>query len=88
MFAQLLVAVLLVFMYLAIRKSGNTAEMVLQESYLWFASLNIHYSIGVDGVSVAMILLTAIVVFAGIFSSWQVDTLPKEFFISLIILAT
>ncbi len=28
------------------------------------------------------------VVFAGIFASWQVDFLPREFFISLILLAT
>ena len=88
MFAQLLVAIALVFLYQAIRKTGNTDEMVLKESYLWFKTLNIHYAIGVDGVSVAMILLTAIVVFAGIFASWEVSNLPKEFFISLIILAT
>ncbi len=88
MLAQLLVAIALVFLYQAIRKMGNTDEMVLTESYVWFKSLNVHYAIGVDGVSVAMILLTAIVVFAGIFASWEVSNLPKEFFISLILLAT
>ena len=35
-----------------------------------------------------MIALTAIVVFAGIFASWQVEMLRKEFFISLILLST
>lgn len=85
---QLILAVALVFMYLAERKTGNTAEMLFAHSYTWFESLNIQYSIGVDGISVAMILLTAIVVFAGVFASWTVDFLPREFFISLILLST
>ncbi|MCK7460748.1 MAG: hypothetical protein MZU84_01005 [Sphingobacterium sp.] len=34
-----------------------------------------------------MIGLTAIVIFAGIFASWEVDDLSKEFFISLILLS-
>ena len=57
----------------------------LLKDYLWFKSLNIHYAVGVDGISVAMIALTAIVVFAGIFASWEVEFLTKEFFISLIL---
>ena len=88
MFLQLLTAVFLMFSYLAIRKSGVTDEMVMMSDHLWFKTLNIHYTIGVDGISVAMILLTGIVVFAGIFASWEVEYLQKEFFISLILLAT
>ncbi|MFA5418195.1 MAG: proton-conducting transporter membrane subunit, partial [Bacteroidales bacterium] len=84
---QLILAIALVFMYLAEREAGNTAEMVFSHSYVWFESLNIQYIIGVDGISVAMILLAAIVVLTGIFASWQVDFLPREFFISLIFLS-
>ncbi len=85
---QLIMAGILIFMYLAERKAGNTAEMLFSFDALWFPTLNIHYSVGVDGISVAMIALTAIVVFAGIFASWTVDYLSKEFFISLILLAS
>lgn len=85
---QLILAVALVFMYLAERKAGNTAEMLFSHSYVWFESLNIRYDIGVDGISVAMIMLTAIVVFTGVFASWTVDHLPREFFISLIFLSS
>lgn len=88
MFAQLIVSILVMFAYMAIRKSGVTDEMVLMSDYQWFSTFNIHYTIGVDGISTAMILLTAIVVFAGIFASWEVEYLQKEFFISLILLAT
>lgn len=85
---QLLLAAYLVFAYLDQRSAGNIAEMLFTYDAVWFPSLNIHYSVGVDGISVAMISLTAIVVFAGIFASWEVSNLSKEFFISLILLAT
>ncbi len=85
---QLILAIALVFMYLAEREAGNMAEMVFTADYVWYESLNIRYAIGVDGISVAMIALTAIVVITGIFASWEVETLSREFFISLILLAT
>ncbi len=85
---QLVMAAVLVYLYLSARKAGNTDEMLFVVDYLWFESLNIHYAVGVDGISVAMIGLTSIVVFAGIFASWEVEFLRKEFFVSLILLAT
>jgi NADH-quinone oxidoreductase subunit M len=88
MFLQLLMAVTLLFMYFAERKSGNTADILFLTDHVWFQSLNIHFITGVDGIAVAMIMLTAVVVFAGIFASWEMDDLPREFFISLIVLAT
>ena len=88
MLIELIQSVRLVFMYMAERASGDTSEMVFQKSYQWFESINIQYNVGVDGISVVMILLTGIIIFTGIFASWKVAYLAKEFFISLIILAT
>lgn len=88
MSVQLLQSINIVLQYLSERRAGNTAEILFSKNYLWFESLNIHYSIGVDGVAVAMILLTGIVIFCGIFASWNVTYLTKEFFISLILLST
>ncbi len=85
---QLALSAVLVFLYLSARHAGNTAEMLFVKDLIWFKSLNIHYAVGVDGISVAMIALTSLVVFAGIFASWEVDFLTKEFFISLILLST
>lgn len=85
---QLIQAVALLFSYFAERKSGNTAEMLFSRDVVWYESLNIHYAVGVDGVSVALILLTAIIIFAGVFASWEIEDRAKEFFISLILLAT
>jgi NADH-quinone oxidoreductase subunit M len=84
----LLLAAYLVFSYLSIRATGNTDAMLFVYDATWFQTLNIHYTVGVDGISVAMIALTAIVVFAGVFASWEMPYLTREFFISLILLAS
>lgn len=85
---QLLLAGFLVYMYFAARNAGITDEMIFVTKYLWFPSMNIYYTVGVDGISVAMICLTSIVIFAGVFASWEVENLAKEFYISLILLST
>ena len=85
---QLISAATLIILFLIERNAGNMAEMLFVKDLVWFPSLNIHYLVGVDGISVAMIGLTSIVIFAGIFASWEVEELPKEFFISLILLST
>ena len=78
--ALLALSVYLVFAFLGMRAAGNTAEMLFTDSLVWYAPLNIHYSVGVDGISVAMLLLSSIIVFTGTFASWQMKTDVKEFF--------
>lgn len=84
---QLGASVALLFAYLGQRAAGNTAQMLFESRYSWFKALNIEYYIGVDGISVSMILLTAFVVVAGILISWKMATLTKEFFFLLIFLS-
>jgi NADH-quinone oxidoreductase subunit M len=81
-------AVYLVFSYLGERAAGNTAEMLFADSHVWYESLNIHYAVGVDGISVVMLLLSAIIVFTGVFASWRMNPLPKEFFLWFCLLST
>jgi NADH-quinone oxidoreductase subunit M len=88
MSAQLGLTAWLVFSYLAERAAGNAAAWLFKYDVTWFSSLNIHYTVGVDGISVAMIALTSVVIFAGVFASWRTDYLPREFFISLILLSS
>ena len=77
----LLLAITLTGLYLGERSLGNTADMLFKASSTWYAPLHIHYSVGVDGISVAMLLLSSIIVFTGIFTSWKIELLPKEYFI-------
>tara|TARA_R110000868_G_scaffold20478_10_gene86652 strand:+ start:498 stop:1985 length:1488 start_codon:yes stop_codon:yes gene_type:complete len=83
---QFAMSINLIFAYIK-ERAVNTDIMVFTKDVLWYESFNIHYSVGVDAISVVLIALTATVVFAGIFISWKMDDLPKEFFMSLITLA-
>ncbi|NJY62294.1 NADH-quinone oxidoreductase subunit M [Salinimicrobium sp. CDJ15-81-2] len=84
---QLGIAINLLFAYFR-ERAVNDAVMLFTRDLVWFEQFNIHYAIGVDGISVALILLTSIVVLAGVFISWKMQDLPKEFFIALIVLAS
>ncbi|MFD2516877.1 complex I subunit 4 family protein [Salinimicrobium flavum] len=84
---QLGMAINLLFAYFR-ERAVNDSVMLFTRDMVWFEQFNIHYNIGVDGISVALILLTSIIVLAGTFISWTMEELPKEFFISLIVLST
>jgi len=88
MSAQLLFSFMLLYWFYHQRNTGHTDPMLFVTTTTWYESFNIQLKFGVDGISVSMILLTSIVTFAGVFVSWQVNSLTKEFFISLILLAT
>lgn len=85
---QLIQSLMLLYQFLQERMAGNSAVVLFAKSYAWYPSLGINFDIGVDGIAVAMIMLTSIVIFTGVFASWEVNNLYKEFFISLIVLAT
>ncbi|MDE6802831.1 MAG: hypothetical protein K2J06_08700 [Muribaculaceae bacterium] len=74
--------------FLHLRHAGVTDEMLYYGSWSWFTAGNFHINltVGVDGVSVAMILLSSIIVFAGSFASWTIQQ-PKAFFLWLILLS-
>ena len=77
----LVLAGVLTYLYLAARGAGDTAEMLFRSDVTWYAPLNIKYSLGVDGISVAMLLLSAVIVFTGTFASWQMSVQTKEYFL-------
>ena len=72
---------ILTYLYFTTRAAGDTATMLFTADTVWYSTFNIHYSVGVDGISVAMLILTSIIVFTGVFASWKIDPLPKEFFL-------
>jgi len=84
---QLILAFVLLFFYWRERAAGNAAVMLFENNYAWYAPLNINFHIGVDGISVAMILLTSFVVLAGVLVSWREERLSKEFFFLLLFLS-
>ncbi len=74
--------------YIGLRNGGATEEMLFTASTTWYAPLNICYSVGVDGISVVMLLLSSIIVFTGTFASWRLQPLTKEYFLWFTLLST
>lgn len=58
------------------------------EEYPWVPQFGISYHVGVDGLSLPLVLLTSLVMLTGVLISWGVDDRPREFFAFLFILAT
>ena len=56
-------AIWLTIYFVQQRNAGNTDAMLLANSVTWFAPMHIKFSVGVDGISTVMILLSAIIVF-------------------------
>ena len=54
----------------------------------WVKSLGISWNTGVDGISIAMLLLTSCVIFAGTLVSLRIEDRVKEFYILLMALVT
>lgn len=73
--------------YTALRAAGASEEMLYTASLSWYEPLNICFSVGVDGISVVMLLLSSIIVFTGTFASWRLKPQTKEFFMWYTLLA-
>ena len=53
--------------------------LVFEEYVPWVASLGIAYHVGVDGLSAPMVLLTGMVMVAGVLISWRIEDRLREF---------
>jgi NADH-quinone oxidoreductase subunit M len=84
---QLILSIGLFSAYRTARAGGQTVQMLFEQQYNWFPNWHISFHIGVDGISVAMILLTAFVVIAGVLMSWNVEKMTKEFYFLLLLLS-
>jgi NADH-quinone oxidoreductase subunit M len=77
---------LAVYLYAAHRTSLPGFQF--RESYPLVPAVGIAVELGADGISVLMILLTAIIIFAGVFASWTVRVRDQEFYALLLLLVT
>lgn len=80
------VATLALSVWLCLAFNSKDASFQYVEHLQWVKSYGIHYSNAVDGLNVAMILLTSIVIFCGILVSWGVTYRTKDFFANMLFL--
>ncbi len=64
----------------------TTAAFQFVEHYTWIKSFNIEYFMAVDGLSVPMVLLTALLSFICVIASWGIDKSVKGYFALFLIL--
>ncbi|MCP1375980.1 NADH-quinone oxidoreductase subunit M [Dyella lutea] len=63
------------------------AVMQLGEDHLWIASLGVHYGLAVDGISVALILLTTFVTILVVVGAWEViQDKPHQYMAAMLVL--
>lgn len=55
-------------------------------SVAWFGKVHIDYLLGIDGLSVLMVILTAIISFIAVFASWGIEKSLKGYFALLLLL--
>ncbi len=67
---------------------GGVAGFQLVEDAEWVGPLNFRYILGVDGVSVFMLVLTTFLMPVSILASWKVERQPVYFLASLLVLET
>jgi NADH-quinone oxidoreductase subunit M len=79
-----LVLVIIVFTQFDLTIPG----MQLVERVRWIPSFNIYYFLGVDGLSLPLVLLTALLGLCAVFVSWHIEKRLREYFVWLLTLQT
>ncbi len=79
---------LAIYLFVAFDRSFGAPLVQFQENYLWIAPLNAHYHLGVDGLSMPLLLLTTFLGFLAVLISWKVHERTREFFAWLLLLET
>lgn len=84
--AAVIEVVLSIWLYAAYDRAA--AGFQFYENLPLVPSVGISYQLAVDGMSLLMVLLTSIIIFAGVFASWTVTTRTQEFYALLLALVT
>jgi NADH-quinone oxidoreductase subunit M len=62
--------------------------LMFEERSAWIPSINVEYHLGVDGLSVTMVLLTALITPLALLAHWKLDRDVKLFFFLFLLLQT
>jgi NADH-quinone oxidoreductase subunit M len=59
-----------------------------EENFSWIPAINAHYHLGVDGLSLPLVVLMTLLGFLVVLISWKIDLRPREYFAWLLLLET
>ncbi|MGB2878503.1 MAG: NADH-quinone oxidoreductase subunit M [Dehalococcoidales bacterium] len=78
-----------VILFALFDRSPEAAGLIqFEEKALWIAPINAHYHLGVDGLSLPMVVLTAFLGFLAVLISWKIHLRVREYFAWLLLLET
>ena len=66
--------------------SFSSTELQLTETYSWLPQLGLNWSVGVDGLSMPLILLSGLISTLAILASWKVERKPKLYYFLVLLL--
>lgn len=66
----------------------NDPEIQLQETYPWIPQIGFNWSVGIDGLSMPLILLSGLITTLAILASWKVDHKPKLYYFLVLVLCS
>jgi len=73
-------------LYVQFDRWGNGFQYV--EKVPWIKAFNIHYFLGIDGISIPMVLLTALLAFLCVIASWNINEYVRGYFALFLLLDT
>ncbi len=74
--------------WLALNYDRKAGGFQFEQTVSWVPSLGITYHVAVDGLSIVMLLLTALIITGGVFASWTQKNRTKEFLSLLLLLVS
>ncbi len=81
-------AACVVTLLIVIRFDAHARGWQLVERGSWFPEAGISYHLGIDGISLPLLVLTAIVYLTGVLVMWELELRVKEFFAFMALLVT
>lgn len=82
-FVSLILSLLVFFAY-----DQTRGGFQFTENLPWMPQLGMSYLIGVDGISLPMLILNGFIIFTGSLMSWNIQNRAKEYWILLLLLST
>jgi len=70
------------------RSGGAIGQMQFEDKLSWIPAINASYHLGVDGLSLPMVVLMTFLGFLAVLVSWKIELRPREYFIWLLLLET
>ncbi len=70
------------------RSAGSIGQIQFEENLPWISAINAFYHIGVDGLSLPLVILMTFLGVLAVLVSWNIQLRPKEYFIWLLLLET